>query len=259
MLTEESRNGGKGNDMKNARPLIGLTPSLDIAERRVWVRPAYMESVLAAGGLPVLLPLAEGEDTLREMLDRCDGILLTGGPDVEPERFGQTDTTGTVVTCPPRDEVELWLARETLTADKPLLAICRGLQVLNVVLGGDLWLDLPSQRPSAIAHRQEEIGDKATHSVHVFTDTLLQEICGENLQVNSLHHQAIRTLAPALQLIAEAEDGLAEAACLPGKRFALGVQWHPELLSAHDEASRAIFRSFVEACRAYSGKTCQAV
>ncbi len=237
--------------MNCRRPLIGLTPSLDIEERRVWVRPAYMESVLAAGGLPVILPLTEEEDALREMLKRCDGILLTGGPDVEPARFGQTDFTGTVVTCPPRDTTELWLAREALAADKPLLAICRGIQVLNVALGGDLWLDLPSQRPSAIAHRQAAPGNEATHSVRILPDTPLREICGrDSLRVNSLHHQAIQTLAPGLKLMAQAEDGLTEAAWLPGKRFVLGVQWHPELLSAHDEASRAIFRRFAEACGA---------
>ena len=237
--------------MNCGRPLIGLTPSLDIEERRVWVRPAYMESVLAAGGLPVILPLTEEEDALREMLNRCDGILLTGGPDVEPARFGQADPTGTVVTCPPRDATELWLAREALAADKPLLAICRGIQVLNVALGGDLWLDLPSQRPSAIAHRQAAPGSETTHSVRVLPDTPLWEICGrDSLRVNSLHHQAIRTLAPGLKLMAQAEDGLTEAAWLPGKCFVLGVQWHPELLSAHDEASRAIFRRFAEACGA---------
>ena len=243
--------------MKNARPMIGLTPWLHMEERWLRVHAAYMESVLAAGGLPVMLPLTEDEDALREMMARCDGILLTGGVDVDPALYGQTDTTGTVVVCPPRDPVELWLVREALAADKPLLAICRGLQVLNVALGGDLWLDLPSQRPSEVRHRQEGTGEEPSHTVRVLPDTPLYEICGrDSLQVNSLHHQAIRTLAPGLKLMAEAEDGLPEAAWLPGKRFVFGVQWHPELLSKQDESSRMVFRSFVETCRTYSEKTC---
>ena len=122
-------------------------------------------------------------------------------------------------------------------------------RTVDVALGGDLWIDLPSQRPSPVAHRQEGTGAEPSHGVRVLPDTPLRAICGrDELRVNSLHHQAIRTLAPALELMAEAEDGLPEAAWLPGKRFVFGVQWHPEILSARDEASRAIFRRFAEAC-----------
>ena len=231
------------------RPLIGLTPWLHTEERWMRVHAAYMESVLAAGGLPVMLPLTEDESVTREMLARCAGLILTGGPDVDPVRYGAEDPEGLAGLCPPRDILEFRLTELALAADKPLLAICRGVQVLNVALGGDLWIDLPSQRPSPVAHRQEGTGTEPSHGVRVLPGTPLREICGRDaLRVNSLHHQAIRTLAPPLRLMAEAEDGLPEAAWLPGKRFVLGVQWHPELLSAHDEASRAIFRRFAEAC-----------
>ena len=231
------------------RPLIGLTPSLNMEDRWERIRPAYTDSVLAAGGLPVLLPLTEEESVMRELLARCAGILLTGGPDVDPARYGAEDPDGLAELCPPRDILEFRLTELALAADKPLLAICRGVQVLNVALGGDLWIDLPSQRPSPVAHRQAAPGSEATHGVRVLPDTPLQALCGrDELRVNSLHHQAIRTLAPALELMAEAEDGLPEAAWLPGKRFVFGVQWHPEILSARDEPSRAIFRRFAEAC-----------
>ena len=230
------------------QPVIGLTPSIDRAENRVWIRPAYMSSVLAAGGLPVLLPLTDAPEALSRMLDLCDGILLTGGPDADPALYGGSDPGGTVFLCPDRDAMELPLARMAIAADKPLLAICRGIQVLNVALGGSLWVDLPTERPSALRHRQGAPGAEPTHGVRALPDTPLSEICGqEALRVNSLHHQAIRELAPGLSPMAEAEDGLIEAVWRPESRFAMGVQWHPELMSAHDEASRAIFRRFVEA------------
>ena len=236
-----------GGPAMTHRPLIALTSSLDTSDPRQWIRPAYMRSLLDAGALPMILPLTDDPAVLAQALSLCDGVVLTGGPDVDPARYG-ADDEGLSEVCPERDAMELPLARAALEADKPVLAICRGLQVLNVALGGTLWQDLPSQRPSGTAHRQSAPGAQPTHGARVLPGTPLRAITGEeSLRVNSLHHQAIRDLAPGLLPMAEADDGLCEAAYHPGKRFALGVQWHPELMSLHDPASRALFRAFVRA------------
>ncbi len=235
---------------RDRRPLIGLTASVNETDRQTWIRTNYMTSLLRAGALPVLLPVTEDEDVPAALLSRCDGLVLTGGPDVDPALYGAEDPDGLCVLCPPRDGTEIALCRTALERDMPLLAICRGIQVLNVALGGSLWIDLPSQRPFPVRHRQQAPFDTAVHGVTVMPDTPLRSITGEDtLLVNSMHHQAIREPGDGLRVMAEAEDGLTEAVWHPDRRWVLGVQWHPEWLSARDPASRALFAAFAEACR----------
>lgn len=232
------------------RPLIGLTASFNETDRQTWIRTNYMTSLLDAGALPVLLPVTDDVLALRRLAERLDGLVLTGGPDVDPVLYGAEDPDGLAVLCPPRDAAELALCRVALERDMPLLAICRGVQVFNVALGGTLWLDLPSQRPSETAHRQDRPFDVPSHRVTVLPDTPLRAITGsEVIAVNSMHHQAIRDPGEGLRVMALAEDGLTEAVWHPGRRFALGVQWHPEWLAARDPVSRALFAAFAEACR----------
>ena len=174
--------------------------------------PEYLNAIRVAGGIPVVLPLvAEGEDVAR-LAASFDGFLFTGGQDVSPALYGEPDRTGLSVPSPERDALEAPLLQEVLKADKPVLGICRGLQFLNAAMGGDLWQDLPSEHPSDIVHRQGKPYDKAVHTVRL--EGPLKDLLGKSeLSVNSLHHQAIRKLAPGWIPEASSPDGLRHTQC----------------------------------------------
>ena len=235
-------------------PLIGLTTSLtvDTVPERAYVNIAYIRAVQEAGGIPLLLPPHLGTDVRAALWERLDGLVLTGGGDIEPARFGEPRHPKTDDVAPARDDLELDLTRRALDEDVPLFAICRGIQVLNVALGGTLVQDLPSERPSAIAHSQREPRHEATHAVKVMGEgTRLGRVLGSlEVQVNSMHHQAIDQLGFGLREVAWAPDGVVEGVELPGDdRFVLGVQWHPEELVGHDQAARNLFSAIVDAAR----------
>jgi putative glutamine amidotransferase len=208
----------------------------------------YLVRVREAGGIPVMLPPI-GE-LPAEILDRVDGLLLSGGEDIDPERYFAPPSPKLGTVDPLRDALELSLAAEAVRRGMPVLAICRGLQVLNVALGGTLIQDLPSECPSDTQHRQEAPSTEGTHPVSLSPGTRLAGIAGTaQLVVNSFHHQAAKDVAPNLQAVAHAADGVIEA--VEGREgFVLGVQWHPEI--QHGEFSLKLFGAFVEACRAYT-------
>ena len=236
-----------GDDL-NKLPLIGFTPLWDAERKSVWMLPDYLDGVKAARGIPVVLPIEMSDKDAERIVETFDGFLFTGGQDVSPSLYGMEDVTGTIVSCPKRDEVETLLLKKALEADKPILGICRGLQFINVLLGGTLWQDLPSQRPSAIVHRQAKPYGVPTHQVSINGE--LQSLLGKDiLQVNTLHHQAVKDLGDGLIPMAVAPDGLIEAVQMPEKRFVWAVQWHPEYLFKTDRDSLAIFSCFVENCR----------
>lgn len=229
--------------------VIGLIPLVDDARESFWMLPGYMEGVAAAGGLPVMLPLTDGEADLEQLFRFCDGFVLTGGHDVAPERYGQARLPQCGDTSPGRDRMEAALLRLAIDRDRPVLGICRGLQFINAALGGTLWQDLPTQRPSDICHRQRPPYDVPAHPVAVLPGTPLARLAGtDRLEVNSCHHQAVRDLAPALRPMALSPDGLVEALWHPERRFLWGVQWHPEFAWRGDAVARSIFQSLVDAC-----------
>ena len=229
------------------KPLIGLIPLVDEGRDSLWMLPGYMEGVAAAGGLPVMLPLEAGEAELDQLCGLCDGFLLTGGHDVSPEFYGQARLPACGATCAQRDAMEAGVLRRAMAADKPVLGICRGLQFVNAALGGTLWQDLPSQRPSDVTHRQTAPYDAPSHGVEILPDTPLAALLGAGtLPVNSYHHQGVRALAPDLRPMALAPDGLVEAAWHPGRRFLWAVQWHPEFAWKSQAAQRRIFEAFIK-------------
>ena len=231
------------------RPVIGLIPLVDDERESLWMLPGYMDGVAAAGGLPIMLPLTSGDEALDQVCAMCDGFLLTGGHDVAPEIYGaaREDVCGTC--SPERDRMELGVLRRAMATDKPVLGICRGIQFINAALGGTLWQDLPTRRPSATEHHQRPPYDVPAHSVEVLPDTPLAALIGEGARrVNSYHHQAVKELAAPLSAMAVSEDGLIEAAWHPAQRFLWGVQWHPEFAWKSDPAARAVFEAFVKAC-----------
>lgn len=231
------------------RPVIGLLPLFDAEKDSYWMLPGYLRGVEEAGGVPVILPPRGEAETLRVLLDRLDGLLFTGGQDVDPALYGQKPEANCGQLCPERDRLEAALLPLALERDLPVLGICRGLQLFNAVLGGSLWQDLPTQYPTEVSHRVNGPGCDEAHRVTLTPDAPLARLLGAgSLTVNSHHHQAIRDLASPLREMARSQDGLTEAVYLPGKRFFWGVQWHPEMSLDVSPASKKIFSAFVSAC-----------
>lgn len=230
------------------KPIIGLTPSWNEQEQKQLVQPGYLESIRRAGGLGVMLSLTDRDEDIAQFVEMCDGFLFVGGPDVEPRYYGQERLEACAAVSAARDTLELKLMEAVLKTDKPILGVCRGLQVLNVALGGTLYQDVPSQYESALAHGMEPPYDREAHPVRVVAETPLGELSPLE-GVNSRHHQAIDCLAPGLEPMAYAADGLIEAAYMPGKRFVWAVQWHPEAFWNADGANQELFERFVDAAR----------
>jgi putative glutamine amidotransferase len=198
-----------------------------------------------------LLPELTDKALLRAMYERVDGLLLPGGEDIDPARYGEPQHDGCGAITPERDEMELALAEWAVNEGKPLLAICRGIQVLNVALGGSLYQDIQAQAPGAINHTwyPDYPRDRLSHQVEITPQTELAGIVGaSSLPVNSLHHQAIKDLAPGLTATAWAPDQIVEAVEVDGHPFVLGVQWHPEELAPNDEGAQGLFDALVTAC-----------
>lgn len=241
-------------------PRLGLTCSVAptrLGARRTFLNEPYLLAVQEAGGLPLVITPAHGGAALRTLYELCDGLILTGGEDVAPERYGAEVVHPTVESVPERDALEFALLEWALADDLPVLAICRGIQVLNVALGGSLYQDLPSDLPGHVGHDQTRLDPPAArtetrHPVVVRPGSALADLLGaERLEVNSLHHQGIQRLAPGLAAVAHAPDGLVEGVepADPGRWSCLvGVQWHPEELArAGDVPSRRLFEGFVAA------------
>jgi putative glutamine amidotransferase len=213
----------------------------------------YLRGLEAAGGLPVVMPPL-GEDAIEPLLDRFDGICLSGGPDLDPEGYGAKPHPELGPIEPDLDRFELAVARRADAREMPILAICRGTQALNVVRGGALHQHLP-EISTEIAHRQLTPGDQTSHAIEVDPGSRLAAALGgeeiavsDRLDVNSFHHQAIDRLGEGLRISARAPDGTIEAVEDPSRPFLIGVQWHAETL-VHRPYEAALFRHFVEACR----------
>jgi putative glutamine amidotransferase len=236
------------------RPLIGITSAYVQMDGRPYNRmyAPNARAIAAAGGLPVFIPTHLDDDTLHALYEQLDAVLLPGGPDVDPAVYGRERHPLTIHIDDPRDQLELRIARWAVAEDIPVLGICRGHQVLNVALGGTLVQDIPSEVQTSMVHDQPNglPRSQRLHSVRIAPESRLAAILGANeVQVNSLHHQAVDTPAPGVIITATAPDGVAEALEMPGKPFVLSVQWHPEDLYTEDDSMRRLFVAFVEAAR----------
>ena len=229
------------------KSIIGVTPLWDAERQSVWMLPDYLDGIKDAGGIPVILPLEMSEEDADRFMETCDGFLFTGGQDVTPELYGAEDALS-ITPSPERDKLETLLLSKALQSDKAIFGICRGLQFINVFLGGTLWQDLPSQHPSGIVHKQSKPYNAPTHKVVL--DGELKTLLGKDtLEVNTLHHQAIKDLGDGLAPMAMAPDGIIEAARMEGKGFVWGIQWHPEYMFKTDPNSLAIFSYFIRQCK----------
>ena len=214
------------------------------------VRAPYVDALLRAGAAPVLIPAAGDADAIDRILQSLDGLLLPGGDDPAPETFDQEPHPGLGDIDPDRDAAELALLKRVLASDPPLpiLAICRGIQILNVAAGGTLIQDIPSQVPGAVQHRQNSLGPVTTHTVNVEPGTRLHGIFGaDRLRTNTYHHQAVDRVAQGFTVSARAQDGVIEGMERPGEPFIVGVQCHPESLAAVDPRFQNLFDAFVRA------------
>ena len=242
------------------RPLIGVTTSE--VRRAESINPTprgepprlemalgltYLRAIEAAGALPLVIPPL-ALDAIEPLLDRLDGMCLSGGPDLDPEAYGARPHPELGPVEPDLDRFELAIARRADSRQMPILAICRGMQALNVVRGGTLHQHIPDL-PGVIPHRQREPGDIPTHGVRICDGTRLERALGvTELDVNSFHHQAIERLGDNLEETATAADGTVEGIEDPSRPYVVGVQWHAEAMSSRETEAR-LFESFVDACR----------
>jgi putative glutamine amidotransferase len=239
--------------------LIGITTNAtaqpdwsDLGPSRAldYVFQDYTRAVEDAGGIPVLLPALNTEDALRSAVSRFDGLLLTGGPDVSPRLYGQQPRPGIGIVDPERDRWELLAVQAAMDRGIPLLAICRGIQVLAVAFGGSLYQDIRTQVPDCLEHWQRASRRFASHSVNVDDGSRLRAALGRRrVWVNSHHHQAVCDPPPDFVVTARATDGLVEGMEHSGSEFTVGVQWHPEGASPEDKAARGLFEAFVQAAK----------
>jgi len=233
------------------KPTIAITTNFTSEELKNNPESAYSKAIDGAGGIPVLIPRDLPVAQYAELCEQHAGILLSGGGDLDLRYFNGEPDPAIGIPSPQRDELELALVKMAIETDWPLFGICRGIQVLNVALGGTLYTDIPAQFQTGINHGTP--ADKGryflAHKVEIMPDSTLAKTMNTNVTgVNSFHHQAIKKLAPGLKVSARATDGLIEAVEFPGKtKPVFGVQWHPENLQAI-QCHKALFEEFVRAC-----------
>jgi putative glutamine amidotransferase len=249
--------------LRHGRPTIGIPTqtlqslggvSADIPPS--WVMSQrYVATLTKAGAVPWLIPLVD-DDTLRWIYDSLDGVFLPGGADIDPVSYGEASHPSCDRTDRERDRVELALARWALADGKPLLGVCRGMQLINVAAGGTLYQDIAGQRPGSIKHDYFPFGgatfarDFLAHDVDVLPGTRLAAVFGGGtLAVNSMHHQGVRDVGEGLSATAVAPDGLIEGLESSNGQYVVGVQWHPEALTERQPAAEALFREFIATVR----------
>jgi len=232
------------------RPRIGITMRIELETDRFYLARHYSEAVEAAGGAPVHISLIPARDYISSLMEGLDGILLPGSDsDVDPLLYDRQPHPKLGSVHPLKDSTDMLVLEEVERRKLPLLAICFGMQILNVTRGGTLVQDIGSELPEAIKHEQGKPRDRRSHRVRLLEGSLLASLAGrESALVNSHHHQAIETVGKELVATAWTSDGLVEALEDPrGDRFALAVQWHPEIAWEADDFSKAIFERFIEA------------
>jgi len=230
------------------KPIIGISSSLN--EHILSVPIDYIQAITQFGGVPIVIPNIQG-DAIDSIVHLLDGLLLTGGGDIDPTLFNEEPLQNLGTITPERDDFEIAIIQKMMKLNKPILGICRGLQILNIAIGGDMYQDIYSQSQNKLLqHTQLAPRNHASHFVQVLKGSMLSDIVQvEKFKVNSFHHQAVRKIPNDFKACAIASDGIIEAFESNNHSFVMGLQWHPEnLLSKNDEASIAIFKAFILSC-----------
>ncbi|MEM2136977.1 MAG: gamma-glutamyl-gamma-aminobutyrate hydrolase family protein [Candidatus Methanomethylicia archaeon] len=235
------------------KPIVGITSSHDWSRETYMLGNAYIKSVEIAGGIPIIIPPTYNMD-IEVILSKIDALILSGGPDIDPYLYGESPTPRTGAINPLRDKFEIEIARKAVEMEKPLLAICRGIQVLNVAFNGTLYQDINTQIPKSIRHAwhtttgTEVPPNYPTHTVKLKRESKLYKIFNkEILRVNSFHHQAVKDVGIGFEATAWADDGVIEAIEYMGEKYIIGVQWHPEWM--YDSEMIKIFQALIEASK----------
>ena len=236
-------------------PVIGISTNFLTVEKgkflgmeRIFVNKDYVDAIVQAGGSPLLLPPLENPDIVRQYIGLCEGFILAGGGDINPILYGESPHPALEEFHTALDRSQWLLTEEILKADKPLLAICRGMQLLNVVQGGTLWQDIAAIDHPVMLHSQYGPRADIFHPVRITPNTRTEQLFGEKIDVNSFHHQCLNKLGKDLIIAAVAPDGICEAIEMPGRRFVIGIQWHPEMLLNTSCQMSPLFRELIRSC-----------
>lgn len=229
---------------------IGVVPINDENTKEIFIKEEYLNAILNVGAIPYLIPRTVDTKLLDQVCEDMDGFLFTGGDDVNPCLYGEKKMPYCGEISPCRDMQESYLIKKLIEIDKPLLAICRGCQMLNVAMGGTLYQDIGNEIPGIkLNHRQKEPYFNVVHKVNIKKDSKLYEaINKEEIEVNTIHHQCINKFSDKVKVVAVSEDGIVEGIEIVGKKFMVGVQWHPEKLYKIDENSNNIFKLLIKYC-----------
>lgn len=234
------------------KPIIGIVPSIDQEKGLYFLNEDNVKAIEQAGGTPILVPYFNSSKLINKILPILDGLYLTGGYDIDPTLFGEEPHPNLGVINRVRDDFEIKMINNMLELNKPVLAVCRGCQILNITLGGNMYQDIHSQIDTpTLQHSQKAINSHASHFVNVEKNSMLYKLVKRSkIKVNSRHHQANRKIASGLIVSGRANDGIIEAIESNVYRFVLGLQWHPENMALRgDEPSRHIYEGFIEACK----------
>jgi putative glutamine amidotransferase len=235
------------------KPLIGIVGNLLFDEGgifpgydRAYVNNDYIQTTAMAGGVPFVLPLISDYEVVKRQVDAVDGIIISGGYDVNPLIYGEEPTQSLGALCPERDEYDLMVVKAAMELRKPVLGICRGMQILNAALGGTIYQDLSQIDGCYIKHNQGSRPDVASHSAIIEKGSKLYEVLGGEVLTNSFHHQALKDIAPGFKVSAISKDGVVEAFEME-EGFVIGVQWHPEMLARKgNKVMLNLFKKLVE-------------
>jgi len=242
------------------RPIIGITGSMLIDEggmfpgyERAYVNNDYVQSVVAAGGTPYIVPMVYEESVIREQIEMVDAVIMSGGHDVNPLLYGEEPSQKLGGILPKRDTFDATVIKIAIELQKPILGICRGHQIINVVNGGTLYQDLSLINGCNIKHNQGALPSEATHTAEIVKGTKLNEILGEKVFTNSFHHLAVKDLAPGFIASAIAKDGVIEAIEKVGEEFVMGIQWHPEMMTKTHPVMLEIFKKLINVAKEKKG------
>lgn len=232
--------------------IIGISGSVleEGSMVKAFVNRNYVDSVARAGGVPFIMPICEDENIIKKMIENVDGIIMTGGVDIHPFRFNQEPNPKIGVISKERDDFDFLIMKHAFENNKPIFGICRGIQLINVYFGGTLIQDILSQKNTNILHSQTAPVYTATHKIKIKKDSAICGIFGKEAEVNSFHHQAIDKLAKDFKITSSAKDGIIESIEYKKKDgFILGVQWHPECMTAKDSKMQSLFSMFADVCK----------
>jgi len=238
--------------MNKVKPIIGITTAYDFEKGSSLIKDDYYDAIIHCGAVPFLIPVTDEKSVWIEYVKICDGLILSGGPDIDATYFGESNMPYANEISPIRDGMEIFIAQKAIAMDKPILGICRGIQVINIAAGGSIYQDIYVENTTdkkLIKHSQQAPRWYQIHNIDIQSETCLQAIFGNaTLKVNSFHHQAVKEVAPDFIINAVAEDGIIEAISQENKKFVLGVQWHPENLWRKDKTHLKLFERLVSVC-----------